>query len=63
MTIDDIRSFIVHWPNLSDLEVTFCNASEDKKTKRACIAFVRFLNRLFKIPRDYCVSAEVYFGM
>ena len=31
MTIDDIQSFIVHWPNLSDLEVTFCNANEVKR--------------------------------
>ena len=30
VTMNDVQSFIVHWPNLSDLNVTFCDAGEDK---------------------------------
>jgi len=33
VTINDVQSFIVHWPNLSDLYISRCNAREDKSTE------------------------------
>ena len=32
VTIDDIQSFIVHWPTLSDLDIWYCDAREDMVT-------------------------------